>query len=383
MGKLQCWKLQDGIWEKIYEHNGSPYRFFTAVAIAADGRIAIAYRGSPAGILLLNATGTQVGQWNLNDASPMDLLALPTGGFLLADYQNNKILKVTSSSSVTALPAFEIFGAADPVEADLERPPGIARDDAGNVYYPGLNRLRRLATSGMVTTLAGSGWNGWTDGFPLSARFERPVSIARDRLGNCYVAEERSSSDARIRKIMPDGQVVTLRGSLHEAGSATPLSTDSFGVREPQGMVVDENGVLYVAGDYTITRIIQEDWDNDGIPDTTEKALSTPFVVGIDDRLTDSDGDQQSNAAEWIAGTNPGIVNNGEALIVMKRNLDGSIALQFPCEPSWFHQLEYSDDLQNWKPMGRLSTSSYRSFSARFTAPSLSSQRFYRLKSTP
>ena len=44
------------------------------------------------------------------------------------------------------------------------------------------------------------------------------------------------------------------------------------------------------------------DTDGDGIPDGQE---TPPFIVGVDDRATDSDHDGASNAAEWAAGTNP------------------------------------------------------------------------------
>lgn len=380
------WKLQDGVWSSIYPNSESPYRSFAALTITADGKIAIAYRGNPSGIVIVTASGTPVEQWNLADyASPMDLVALPTGGFLLPDYQNNRILKINGPSSSSVLPAYEVFGGtgSTPVQADLERPRGIVRDDAGNIYFPGSSRLRRLDTSNMVTTLAGSGQSGWTDGPAASARFKRPVSIARDRLGNCYVAEEKDSDPAKIRKITPEGQVFSLRGKLYEAGSAAPSSTDSFGIPNPQGMVVDDNGILYVAGDYTITRIIQHDWDNDGIPDTAERSLGTPFVVGVNDRVTDSDGDQLSNLAEWIGGTNPAAFNNSKAGTVIRPAGDGSFALQFSCDPAKRHQLEYSGDLRTWKPMGEASTTPFKSFTATVPKAANTAGRFYRLKSTP
>ena len=107
-----------------------------------------------------------------------------------------------------------------------------------------------------------------------------------------------------------------------------------------------------------------------------------PCVVGIDDRLADADGDLFSNCAEWIAGKNPLLSTSRPTGTTITRASDGSVLLHYPCEPGKLHQLEYSDDLQNWKPMGIPSTSALRSFTARFPAPTLSSQRYYRLRST-
>jgi hypothetical protein len=62
---------------------------------------------------------------------------------------------------------------------------------------------------------------------------------------------------------------------------------------------------------------------------------------------------------------------------------DDTVSLNFPCEPGNTHQLEYTDDLQNWKSMGLPSSSTLRSFNARLNPSTNTSKRFYRLKSSP
>jgi len=146
---------------------------------------------------------------------------------------------------------------------------------------------------------------------------------------------------------------------------------------------VDDNGVLYIAGDNTVMKAIQEDWDNDGIPDETETALGAPFVVGVDDRLADSDGDLFSNCAEWISGTNAHLATSqpdGRRQIELK---DGTVSLNLPCEPGRTQQLEYSNDMKTWRPMGVPVKTSLKSVTARLPASPLVTQRFYRLTSTP
>ena len=75
----------------------------------------------------------------------------------------------------------------------------------------------------------------------------------------------------------PDGTVTTLRGPTFKTGTNIILKPDSFGSHYPAGLDVDENGVLYIAGSDTVIKAIQEDRDNDGVPDTTEAALGAPL----------------------------------------------------------------------------------------------------------
>ena len=83
--------------------------------------------------------------------------------------------------------------------AQFNSPTGVAVDGAGNVYVAdqGNHRIRKITTSGVVSTLAGS-TSGYTDGTGTSAKFNNPIGVAVDGAGNVYVADQ---GNHRIRKI--------------------------------------------------------------------------------------------------------------------------------------------------------------------------------------
>ena len=103
----------------------------------------------------------------------------------------------------------------------------------------GINTVRKISASGMVTIIAGDAKAGFMDGYNQEARFMGLAGIAMDKTGNLYVTESNSQYDAgamacRIRKIARDGQVTT------PSGQSNLLSL-------PDGIVVDAAGNLLVA----------------------------------------------------------------------------------------------------------------------------------------
>lgn len=96
-----------------------------------------------------------------------------------------------------------------------------------------------------VTTFAGSGVKGFADGVGVSAHFNSPSGLAVDSTGTVYVAD---SFNHRIRKILPDGTVSTLAGSGSH-GFSNGVGIDAR-FKFPKGVAVDSTGVVYVADSY-------------------------------------------------------------------------------------------------------------------------------------
>ena len=122
---------------------------------------------------------------------------------------------------------------------------GVAVDKQGDIYVVEVlgNRVRRITPDGEVSTLAGTGGRGYTDGPGSAAQFSGPESLDVDDKGNVYVAD---ASNHCIRLILPDGTVSTLAGVGGEAGYRDgPASQALFSY--PTGVAVDKARTVYVA----------------------------------------------------------------------------------------------------------------------------------------
>jgi sugar lactone lactonase YvrE len=96
------------------------------------------------------------------------------------------------------------------LQAEFDGPAGIALDRDGSLLVAdsGNHRIRRLSPDGMVTTVAGSGEEGVSDGPAASATFRTPVDIAVGPDGTIYVVDAKASMIRAIR----DGVVATVAG---------------------------------------------------------------------------------------------------------------------------------------------------------------------------
>ncbi|MDT7689099.1 MAG: hypothetical protein QOE46_1858 [Acidobacteriota bacterium] len=131
--------------------------------------------------------------------------------------------------------------------AHFSDPFGVAVAADGTIYVADAgeaDRIRKLTPQGEVSTLAG-GREGFADGAGAGASFNTPSALALDREGNLYVAD---TGNNRIRKITPDGNVTTVAGDGNAGlrdGSAAQAQFNA-----PVGVAVDKDGNVYVADTY-------------------------------------------------------------------------------------------------------------------------------------
>ena len=90
-------------------------------------------------------------------------------------------------------------------------PQAVAVDASGNFYVAdSYGLIRKISSTGLVSTLAGSNVSGSSDGQGTAASFNQPSGIAVDKSGNIYVADVGNNE---IRKITAGGLVSTFAGS--------------------------------------------------------------------------------------------------------------------------------------------------------------------------
>lgn len=166
------------------------------------------------------------------------------GNIYLADVLSHQIRKITPSGTVSTFAGRGMTGANNgpAAEAGFRAPYAVAVDAQGNVYVADRdNHLVRKISNGVVSTLAGTGSQGSTDGANNKATFNAPSGITADAQGNVFVSDYGNN---KIRKIEPDGTVSTF------AGNGTNNSTDGNGtaaaIAKPVGIQVTADGTLYV-----------------------------------------------------------------------------------------------------------------------------------------
>jgi sugar lactone lactonase YvrE len=176
---------------------------------------------------------------------PFSVAIDATGTVYVADTSNHRIRKITPAGVVTTFAgSAQGYTNGTGTAAQFNSPIGVAVDAAGTVYVADRinHRLRKITPAGVVTTFAGSGTAGYTNGTGTAAQFNYPYGIAVDVAGTVYVADRINH---RIRKITPAGVVTTL------AGSGTVGYTNGDGTAaqfySPYCVAVDAAGTVYVA----------------------------------------------------------------------------------------------------------------------------------------
>jgi sugar lactone lactonase YvrE len=294
------------------------------VAALVGGAAFLSSRDSDANITLENSTVTTLagsGTDGFADGpgatasfwQPQGVATDAAGNVYVADTRNNRIRRVSPAGAVTTV-AGSGEGYADGIGsgARFSSPIGVAVGRDGTIYVTdsGNHRIRTIAPNGAVTTLAGSGREGFADGTGTGAEFKHPTGIAVDGAGIVYVAD---TGNRRVRRITPEGDVSTLAGSGIQGFAEGPAASAQFdGIF---GIAVDEGGAVYVAdtGNHLILAIR---------PDGIVATLAGSTVKGFADGMgTAAQFDNPTGLAVDSAGT----VYVGDSDRIRKIRADGAV----------------------------------------------------------
>jgi sugar lactone lactonase YvrE len=194
----------------------------------------------------------QVAQLN----QPTGVAVDAQGNVYIADTGNNRVRKVSFTSGIVVGLITTLAGNGTPgyggdnspsTVALVNQPTGVAVDNGGNVYIAdtGNNRVRKITSAGIITTVAGNGANAYSGdaGTATAAGIPTPHGVAVDTQGALYITD----SSGRVRKVSTSGVIITIAGNGTNgySGDGGPATAGQLSM--PWGIVVSANGYVYVS----------------------------------------------------------------------------------------------------------------------------------------
>ena len=167
--------------------------------------------------------------------SATGILVDSVGALIVADPSSNVVFKVLPDGSISLIAGNGLRGysgdGGPATRAALSAPHGLALEATGALYIStaGDNRIRRVSSTGTITTVAGTGNAGFSgDGGPaITAMLNKPTGLAVDNRGNIFFSD---SNNNRIRRIDGAGLIGTLAGDgrpIFPAMAVRQLAPDS------------------------------------------------------------------------------------------------------------------------------------------------------------
>ncbi len=219
----------------------------TLRAIAPDGTIStVAGGGSPT-----DGVGDGGPALGARFTGPHALLVARDGGLLVADDQGNRVRRIAPDGTISTLAGTGLATSTGDgglaTAATIRFPTGIAEAADGSLYVAEFqgHRVRRIRPDGRIETVAGVGTAGFfgDGGSALLARFNQPHSLAIGPDGSLYVTDE---GNRRVRRIRPDGTIVTVAGNGNSTSAGDGGSPLAASFADLKDVYYHNDGTLWL-----------------------------------------------------------------------------------------------------------------------------------------
>jgi sugar lactone lactonase YvrE len=185
--------------------------------------------------------------------NPASMAIDSVGNLFIADQSNHRIRKVGTNGFIQTVAGngtASFFGdGSAATNANLNSPAGIAVDIAGNLFIADTSnqRIRKVDAFGIITTIAGTNATGYSGdgGLAITNRLNNPTGVAVDAVGNLFIAD---TSNQRIRKVSTNGIITTVAGTngIGSFSGDGGLAVTNH-LNNPTGVAVDSIGTLFIA----------------------------------------------------------------------------------------------------------------------------------------
>lgn len=230
---------------------------------------------------------------------PEDVAVDAVGNVYIADWGNARIRVVSTDGIITTFAGTGTSGysgdGGPAGTAELNRPLGVAVDEAGNVFVADTLRLRKVSRDRIITTIAGNGARGSGEGGPASnAQLGYPRDVGVDAAGNLYIVDLNSF---RVLRVSPRGILTTFAGNGTQGCTGDGGPATNASLYAPDHVAVDNAGNVYltdlacnvvrrISVDGIITTIAgngpARGYGGDGGP-ATRAQLSYPAGLAVDE----------------------------------------------------------------------------------------------------
>lgn len=193
---------------------------------------------------------------NAQFSQPGSIVTDAAGNVFVTDMVNHRVRKIDVYGTITTYAGNGNIGSSGDgglaVNAEFFGICGLALDNAGNLCIADElnNRIRRVdANTGIITTIAGTGAAGFTGdgGHATASTLHWPGWITYDNSGNLYISDIGNS---RIRKVNTSGIITTVVGNGIIGFYGDGMQGTAASLNQPHGLACDADNNLYIADEH-------------------------------------------------------------------------------------------------------------------------------------